>query len=72
VTAPVWHGSQAETQALMDAIHAACACRWGLMGQRLEMCGAHGLLHQQRALDGLLWARHARERWQRGEWEVAA
>jgi hypothetical protein len=68
VSAPVWHGSQAETQALVDAIHAACSCRWGLLGQRLEMCGAHHLMHDQRALDGLLFGRRQRDRWLEQEW----
>jgi hypothetical protein len=58
-----WHGTQSESLALLDAIARNCTCEFGLMGVRLNACSAHRMLtHDQRALDGLLFARRMADR----------
>jgi hypothetical protein len=61
----IWHGTQDESTALLRAIERLCTgeggegdrCSFGMLGQRLNTCAAHGMLRDQRALDGLLWMR---------------
>lgn len=59
-----WHGSQAESVALCDAIQRHCGCERGPFFQRVgPVCSAHRLLSEsQRALDGLVFARRIRAR----------
>ena len=54
----VWHGTPDESLALLQAITRNCGCEFGLRGVRLSVCGPHRMLTEdQRALDGLLFAR---------------
>jgi hypothetical protein len=58
VTNITWHGTQEESLALIAAIARNCTCEFGLMGVRLSLCPPHQMLSQdQRALNGLLFAR---------------
>jgi hypothetical protein len=58
-----WHGTRQESLALLDAIARNCTCEFGVMGVRLSACSAHRMLTEdQRALDGLLFARRMADR----------
>jgi hypothetical protein len=64
----VWHGSQQESFDLVNAIARNCTCEFGLMGVRLATCAPHRMLTEdQRALNGLLFARRMAERLTREE-----
>jgi hypothetical protein len=64
----VWHGSQQESFDLVNAIARNCTCEFGLMGVRLATCAPHLMLTEdQRALNGLLFARRMAERLRREE-----
>lgn len=57
----VWHGSQAEASALIDALSHNCACEYGVMGGRKTTCAAHeAFVTDQRFLDGVLAERQRR------------
>ena len=59
----VWHGTQQESFDLVNAIARNCTCEFGLMGVRLATCAPHRMLTEdQRALNGLLFARRMQER----------
>jgi hypothetical protein len=59
----VWHGTQQESFDLVNAIARNCTCEFGLMGVRLATCAPHRMLTEdQRALNGLLFARRMTER----------
>src|SRR5260370_9166968 len=59
----VWHGTQQESFDLVNAIARNCTCEFGLMGVRLATCAPHRMLTEdQRALNGLLFARRMAER----------
>jgi hypothetical protein len=67
-TQVVWHGSQQESFDLVNAIARNCTCEFGLMGVRLATCAPHRMLTEdQRALNGLLFARRMGERLRREE-----
>lgn len=68
----IWHGTQAESRALLQAIARNCGCEYGLMGmRRRSTCGAHRMLtEEQRALDGLLFARRVAHRLRREEFST--
>jgi hypothetical protein len=53
--APVWHGSERALIELTRSITHHCTCPPRPAGPAI--CGAHRLLLDQRALDGLLFAR---------------
>src|ERR687887_914441 len=54
----IWHGTQEESFALVNAIARNCTCQFGLMGVRLSTCTSHRMLTEdQHALNGLLFAR---------------
>jgi hypothetical protein len=58
----VWHGSESELRDLTRAVqhHCECGSEWGMA---CVPCPAHAMLAQdQRALDGLLWARRVAQR----------
>ncbi len=58
-----WHGTEEEIHLLFNALSRNCACGVGPDGTR-QFCGPHlMLLEDQRALDGLLFARRTRARW---------
>jgi len=64
----VWHGTQQESFDLVNAIARNCTCEFGLMGVRLSTCAPHRMLTEdQRALNGLLFARRMAARLQREE-----
>src|SRR5260221_11982128 len=68
----VWHGTQQESFSLVNAIARNCTCELGLMGVRLATCAPHRMLTEdQRALNGLLFARRMAERLIREEWSTA-
>jgi hypothetical protein len=57
-THTVWHGTPEESLALAEAIARYCACEFGTLGVRLSMCGPHRIMMEdQRAVNGLLFAR---------------
>jgi hypothetical protein len=59
----VWHGTQQESFDLVNAIARNCTCEFGLMGIRLVTCAPHRMLTEdQRALNGLLFARRMANR----------
>ncbi len=59
-----WHGTEGEAHALLEAIARHCACAVGEDGGLRGVCGPHRLMvEDQRALDGLLFARRTRGRW---------
>jgi hypothetical protein len=67
-TQVVWHGTQQESFDLVNAIARNCTCEFGLMGVRLATCAPHRMLTEdQRALNGLLFARRMQERLHREE-----
>ena len=69
----VWHGSQAEALELLQALSRHCACVVTAEGVRLSTCGPHSMLTtQQRAIDGLLFARRIAERLRSEEFAVEA
>ncbi len=60
----VFNGTQREGVDLLNAIARYCTCEFGLMGVRLATCAPHRMLvDDQRALDGLLFARRMADRW---------
>ena len=64
----VWHGTQQESFDLVNAIARNCTCEFGLMGVRLVTCAPHRMLTEdQRALNGLLFARRMHDRLRREE-----
>jgi hypothetical protein len=66
-----WYGSQQESFDLVNAIARNCTCEFGLMGVRLSTCPPHQMLTEdQRALNGLLFARRMADRLRREEWET--
>ena len=75
----IWHGTQDEFLTLLQAMRHLCAerdsegerCAFGPRGQRLRTCAAHGMLLEQRALDGLLWMRRMAARLIREEGAIA-
>jgi hypothetical protein len=69
-TEAVWRGTQSEWLDLLHAIAHNCECHVDDMGVQLEACTSHRLLiGDQRALDGLLFARRIAGRMQRREFE---
>ncbi len=69
----VWHGSQEEALDLLQALSRHCACVINAEGLRLSTCSTHRMLtDDQRAIDGLLWARRIRARLQAEEFNVDA
>lgn len=65
----IWHGSEAQAIELLRAIAHHCSCAFSATGERLGSCSVHTMLaYDQRALDGLLFARHMSSRWSNEEW----
>jgi hypothetical protein len=63
-----WNGTREESLALVNAIARNCDCQFGLMGVRLKTCSLHRMLvEDQRALNGLLFARRMAQRLRREE-----
>lgn len=65
----VWYGTQEESFDLVNAVARNCSCEFGLMGVRLSTCTSHQLLvEDQRALNGLLFARRIVDQLRAEEW----
>jgi hypothetical protein len=72
-TLATWHGTSEEALELVNVIARNCACTIGSSGERLQVCAPHEMLTgDQRALDGLLFARRMVERLRTEEFEVTA
>ena len=57
-TSVLWHGSQTEALELLQALSRNCSCVVTAEGVRLSTCPPHQMLScDQRAIDGLLFAR---------------
>jgi hypothetical protein len=57
-TSVLWHGSQTEALELLQALSRNCSCVVTAEGVRLSTCAPHDMLaSDQRAVDGLLFAR---------------
>lgn len=66
----IWHGTQAETFELLQALSRNCSCVVTAEGGRLSTCAPHQMLvSEQRAVDGLLFARRIADRLRAEEWE---
>jgi len=68
-----WGGTEAEGEALLDAVenHRECLgenCNEMPDVSDVEDCAAHRMLYEQRVLDGLLMVRRDRQRWIDAEW----
>ena len=71
VTSVVWHGTQAETVELLRALSHNCTCVVSADGVRLSTCPPHQLLvDDQRAIDGLLFARRIADQLKAEEFEA--
>jgi hypothetical protein len=71
VNQPVWKGTAAEAQALAVALRNNCHCVFAPDGARRKTCpGCDALLHEQRFLDALLFARRIVLRLRAEEWMV--
>jgi hypothetical protein len=66
----VWHGTQLEARDLQVAVADYCTCSFNeMVGDVMEECAAHSMLQRdQRALDGLLFARHIVDELRDEEW----
>ena len=54
-----WHGTQEEALELVNCVARNCACQFSAMGSRMTLCDSHRMMStDQRALDGLLFARY--------------
>ena len=63
MNATIWHGTQSESFELVAALSRNCSCEVAADGTRLKTCAPHQMLiDDQRALDGLLYARRIRHR----------
>lgn len=57
-TSVLWHGTQTEALELLQALSRNCSCVVTAEGVRLSTCAPHEMLStNQRAIDGLLFAR---------------
>ena len=62
-TSVLWHGSQTEALELLQALSRNCSCVVTAEGVRLSTCAPHQMLSSdQRAIDGLLFARRISSR----------
>ena len=67
----LWNGTPTENLELLRAVNSNCDCQFGLMGMRLTSCPSHRMLvEDQRALDGLLFARRIAAQLRDEEWLV--
>ena len=75
-TSVLWHGSQTEALELLQALSRNCSCVVTAEGVRLSTCAPHEMLSSdQRAIDGLLFARRIAARLRLEEfkdWEKAS
>jgi hypothetical protein len=67
----VWHGTQAESTDLMQAVARNCACEFRV-GVCVRRCAVHRGLTDQRWLNGLLFMRSRRDQLRQEEMMDAA
>ena len=68
----LWHGTQTEALELLQALSRNCSCVVTAEGVRLSTCAPHEMLSSdQRAVDGLLFARRIAERLRSEELDLA-
>lgn len=71
-TSVLWHGTQSEALDLLQALNRNCSCVVTAEGVRLTTCAPHRMLStDQRAIDGLLFARRIAERLRGEEWQAS-
>jgi len=71
-TSVLWHGTQTEALELLQALSRNCSCVVTAEGVRLSACPPHEMLSfEQRAIDGLLFARRIAARLRREEFDPA-
>jgi hypothetical protein len=69
----IWNGTEAESHDLLGSMQRHCACEFDKAGARVRTCGPHeALVHNQRFLDGLLFARRIADRLRAEEWSRAS
>jgi hypothetical protein len=67
----IWHGTHEESFALLAAVARHCGCEFSPTDERLTTCAPHRMLvDDQRALDGLVFARRIAARLRREEWSA--
>ena len=67
-----WNGTAEELHDLVEAGRRNCGCRMGHGGSVLTLCPVHHMIrHDQRALDGLVFARRIAARLLREERSAA-
>jgi len=65
---PSWHGTQQESDDLLRIAASNCTCQEGAWPGATGVCDIHRMLREdQRALDGLVFARRIAERLSREE-----
>src|SRR6185295_9142372 len=70
-TSVLWHGTQTEALELLQALSRNCSCVITAEGVRLSTCAPHEMLSSdQRAVDGLLFARRITARLRREEFDL--
>jgi hypothetical protein len=68
----LWHGTQTEALELLQALSRNCSCVVTAEGVRLSTCAPHEMLSSdQRAVDGLLFARRIAVRLRSEEFDPA-
>jgi hypothetical protein len=68
----VWHGTEEQTLALLQAVEHNCNCRRRRGKEGRSFCDAHlMLMSNQRALDGLLFVKGLAARLRAEEWGTA-
>jgi hypothetical protein len=68
----LWHGTQTEALELLQALGRNCSCVITAEGVRLTTCAPHQMLSSdQRAIDGLLFARRIATTLRSEEFSVA-
>jgi hypothetical protein len=71
-TETVWNGTREEADKLCDILKRNCACGSAQTNSK-QHCAPHAMmLSDQRALDGLLFARHIAEQLLQEEFDLAA
>ena len=65
-----WHGTPAEGLELAHAFNRYCSCVFAAQGRRVSVCAPHEMLcSDQRAIDGLLFARRIATRLRNEEFQ---
>jgi hypothetical protein len=69
----IWNGTDSESYDLLSSVQRHCACEFDRAGARVRTCPPHdALVHSQRFLDGLLFARRITDRLIAEEWSSVA